>query len=273
MKSENMKLNIVHLYPDLLNLYGDRGNIMCMKKRLEWRGIEAEITPVLSGEKINFKSADIILLGGGSDREQELVCKYLKEIQSDFKDYAEAGGVVLALCGGYQLLGSYYKTEDRFIEGLDILDICTEWAPKRLVGNIVLESPLFKEPIVGFENHGGRTYIGTHTPLGKVLCGFGNTDGICTDEHKKGNLYEGVIYKNIIGTYLHGPLLPKNPEVCDYLLTKALERKYGASVSFKPSSFSNRNFSNQSSLLKPLPDTLEHKANNYMSERLLDKRS
>ena len=260
MKSENMKLNIVHLYPDLLNLYGDRGNIMCMKKRLEWRGIEAEITPVLSGESVDFDSADIVLLGGGSDREQELVCKYLRKIRADFKDYAESGGTVLALCGGYQLLGSYYKTEDRFIEGLDILDICTEWAPKRLVGNIVLESPLFKEPIVGFENHGGRTYIGTHTPLGKVLCGFGNTDDR--------DSYEGVIYKNIIGTYLHGPLLPKNPEVCDYLLTKALERKYGASVSFNPSDFSNHN-----QLLKSLPDTLEHKANNYMFELLLDRHS
>lgn len=241
-----MKLTIGHLYPDLLNLYGDRGNIQCFRKRLEWRGIEAEVIPFLSGDKIDFSCLDIVLLGGGSDREQELVCGYLKDIRDDFKQYVEEGGVVLAVCGGYQLLGKYYKTQTKTIEGLAILDITTEWEPERLVKNIILDSPLFDMPVVGFENHGGRTYIGEHTPLGKVFFGYGNTG-------KSG--YEGVVYKNVIATYLHGPLLPKNPQVCDYLLERALKRKYGGDVE-----------------LAPLADELERSANSYIAERYSDKK-
>lgn len=241
-----MKLTIGHLYPDLLNLYGDRGNIQCFRKRLEWRGIEAEVIPFLSGDQIDFSKLDIVLLGGGSDREQELVCQYMKEIKADLKDYVEHDGVVLAVCGGYQLLGNYYQTEKKRIEGLEILDIYTEWEPERLIRNIVLHSPLFETPVVGFENHGGRTYIGKHTPFGKVFFGLGNTG-------KSG--YEGVVYKNVIATYLHGPLLPKNPHVCDYLLERALKRKYGKEVA-----------------LEPLPDKLEHKANGYIVDRYSDKK-
>ena len=241
-----MKLTIGHLYPDLLNLYGDRGNIQCFRKRLEWRGIEAEVIPFLSGDEIDFSRLDIVLLGGGSDREQELVCGYLKNILDDFKKYVEEGGVVLAVCGGYQLLGKYYKTRTETIEGLAILDITTEWEPERLVKNIILNSPLFDMPVVGFENHGGRTYIGDHTPLGKVFFGYGNTG-------KSG--YEGVVYKNVIATYLHGPLLPKNPQVCDYLLERALKRKYGEDVR-----------------LEPLPDELERSANSYIADRYSDKK-
>ena len=241
-----MKLTIGHLYPDLLNLYGDRGNIQCFRKRLEWRGIEAEVIPFLSGDEIDFSRLDIVLLGGGSDREQELVCGYLKNIRDDFKKYVEEGVVVLAVCGGYQLLGKYYKTRTETIEGLAILDITTEWEPERLVKNIILNSPLFDMPVVGFENHGGRTYIGDHTPLGKVFFGYGNTG-------KSG--YEGVVYKNVIATYLHGPLLPKNPQVCDYLLERALKRKYGEDVR-----------------LEPLPDELERSANSYIADRYSDKK-
>ena len=241
-----MKLTIGHLYPDLLNLYGDRGNIQCFRKRLEWRGIEAEVIPFLSGDEIDFSRLDIVLLGGGSDREQELVCGYLKNIRDDFKKYVEEGGVVLAVCGGYQLLGKYYKTRTETIEGLAILDITTEWEPERLVKNIILNSPLFDMPVVGFENHGGRTYIGDHTPFGKVFFGYGNTG-------KSG--YEGVVYKNVIATYLHGPLLPKNPQVCDYLLERALKRKYGEDVR-----------------LEPLPDELERSANSYIADRYSDKK-
>ncbi|MCC2255444.1 glutamine amidotransferase [Ruminococcus sp. CLA-AA-H200] len=240
------KLTIGHLYPDLLNLYGDRGNIQCFRKRLEWRGMEAEVIPFLSGEKIDFTKLDIVLLGGGSDREQELVCGFLKEIRDDFREYVENDGVVLAVCGGYQLLGKYYKTDKKMIEGLGILDITTEWEPERLIRNIVLQSPLFERPVVGFENHGGRTYIGDHTPFGKVFYGLGNTG-------KSG--YEGVVYKNVIATYLHGPLLPKNPHVCDHLLKRALQRKYGADVE-----------------LEPLPDELEHKANSYIVNRYSDRK-
>lgn len=242
----SMKLTIGHLYPDLLNLYGDRGNIQCFRKRLEWRGMEAEVIPFLSGDKIDFSKLDIVLLGGGSDREQELVCGYLQEIKKDFKDYVENNGVVLAVCGGFQLLGKYYKTKDKLIEGLDILDITTEWAPERLIRNIVLDSPLFDRQIVGFENHGGRTHIGSHTPFGKVFYGLGNTG-------KSG--YEGVVYKNVIATYLHGPLLPKNPHVCDYLLERALQKKYKKDIK-----------------LEVLPDELEHKANSYIADRYKDRK-
>ena len=241
-----MKLTIGHLYPDLLNLYGDRGNIQCFRKRLNWRGIEAEVIPVLSGDNIDFSKLDIVLLGGGSDREQELVCGYLKEIRKDFKEYVEDNGVVLAVCGGYQLLGKYYKTDKKMIEGLGILDITTEWEPERLIRNIILNSPLFDTPVVGFENHGGRTYIGDHTPFGKVFFGLGNTG-------KSG--YEGVVYKNVIATYLHGPLLPKNPQVCDYLLERALKRKYGEEIT-----------------LAPLSDDLEKQANRYIVDRYSDKK-
>lgn len=236
-----MKLTIGHLYPDLLNLYGDRGNICCMKKRLEWRGIEAEILPYPSGSHIDFDSLDLILLGGGSDREQALACKYLKETGQAFKDWVLTDGVLLAVCGGYQLLGNYYQTETTKIEGLGILDIYTEWSPKRLVSNIVLDSPHFHNPIVGFENHGGRTYINDYPPLGKVCLGSGNTDS---------SGYEGVLYQNIVATYLHGPLLPKNPEVCDYLLARALKRKYGGNIE-----------------LESLPDELEHMANEYIAAK------
>lgn len=236
-----MKLTIGHLYPDLLNLYGDRGNIQCFIKRLQWRGIDVDIVSCPSGSRIDFERFDIVLLGGGSDREQELVCQYLKKVRKDFKDYVEKDGVVLAVCGGYQLLGNYYKTSSKTIEGLGILDIYTEWSKKRLVQNIILKNPFFLNPIVGFENHGGRTYIGNYTPFGKVLFGLGNTG-------KSG--YEGVTHKNIIGTYLHGPLLPKNPEICDYLLQKALTRKYGGNIR-----------------LTALPDSLEHTANTYIVKR------
>lgn len=241
-----MKLTIGHLYPDLLNLYGDRGNIQCFRKRLEWRGIEAEVLPFLSGDAIDFTKLDIVLLGGGSDREQELVCGFLQNIKDDFRNYVEDGGVVLAVCGGYQLLGKYYKTDKKTIEGLGVLNITTDWEPERLIRDIVLESPLFERPVVGFENHGGRTEIGEHTPFGKVVYGFGNTG-------KSG--YEGVVYKNVIATYLHGPLLPKNPHVCDYLLERALKRKYG-----------------EETALEPLPDEMEQKANDYIVERYNDKK-
>ena len=145
------------------------------------------------------------------------------------------------MCGGYQLLGKYYKTNKKTIEGLSILDITTEWQPERLIRNIVLNSPLFEQPVVGFENHGGRTYIGDHTPFGKVFYGLGNTG-------KSG--YEGVIYKNVIATYLHGPLLPKNPALCDYILTNAIKRK-------------NPDFKG----LGGLEDTLEDMANQYIVNR------
>ena len=242
MDVKDMKITIGHLYPDLLNLYGDRGNIACLMQRCIWRGIAAETIEFNTGDVIDFSKLDIVLLGGGSDREQAIVCKNLLEIQSQFKEYVEDDGVVIAVCGGYQLLGKYYKTDDGMIEGLNLVDIYTEQEEGRLIDNIVLESPLADMPVVGFENHGGRTYINGNQPFGKVLYGSGN-DG------KSG--YEGVIYKNVIGTYLHGPLLPKNPQICDYLIQKALERKYG------------------SVQLSPLDDSQEKEANDYIYYRFV----
>ncbi len=242
MDVKDMKITIGHLYPDLLNLYGDRGNIACLMQRCIWRGIEAETIEFNTGDVIDFSKLDIVLLGGGSDREQAIVCRNLLEIQSQFKEYVEDDGVVIAVCGGYQLLGKYYKTDDGMIEGLNLVDIYTEQEEGRLIDNIVLESPLADMPVVGFENHGGRTYINGNQPFGKVLYGSGN-DG------KSG--YEGVIYKNVIGTYLHGPLLPKNPQICDYLIQKALERKYG------------------SVQLSPLDDSQEKEANDYIYYRFV----
>ena len=240
-----MKLTIGHLYPDLLNLYGDRGNIQCLMKRCLWRGIEAETIAFELDDKIDFSNLDIVLLGGGSDREQMLVCEKLKEIQKDFKEYVEQDGVVIAICGGYQLLGNYYKTEEWIIEGLSLVDMYTEQGENRLIDNIVLQSELFDMPIVGFENHGGRTFIGENKPLGKVLYGSGN-DG------KSG--YEGVVYKNVIGTYLHGPLLPKNPQLADELILRALKKKYGENIT-----------------LSALDDSQEKAANDYIFNRFVKK--
>ena len=182
------------------------------------RGIEAETIAFELGDKIDFSRLDIVLLGGGSDREQAIVCQNLLKIQKQFQEYVEDNGVVIAVCGGYQLLGRYYKTDDGMIEGLNLVDIYTEQEEGRLIDNIVLQSELADMPVVGFENHGGRTFIEDYQPLGKVLSGHGNND------KDKG---EGIVYKNVIGTYLHGPLLPKNPHLCDYLLQTALNRRFG----------------------------------------------
>ena len=221
-----MKIKILHLYPDLLNLYGDRGNIECMRCRLMWRGIDAEvITHTCDDGALDISDVDIVFLGGGSDREQKIVCTRLQKMRKEFRDYVEDGGVVLAVCGGYQLLGHYYDTPDGRMEGLSLLDLYTEHSAPRLISNVVLRNESLPDElpyeIVGFENHGGRTYIGNHTPLGKIVYGHGNNGK---------DACEGVLYKNVIGTYLHGPLLPKNPHVCDLLIRRALTRKYGDAV-------------------------------------------
>lgn len=241
-----MKIKIMHLFPDLLNLYGDKGNIECMRKRLIWRGIDCEVVPFTTeDEGFDLSDIDIVFLGGGSDREQKIVCHSLLEHKSELKEFVEDGGSLVAVCGGYQLLGKYYKLEDEMIDGLDILDIYTEQGKGRLISNIVLEADFLSKPITGFENHGGRTYINGHKPLGKVLFGNGNSDGAGV---------EGVVYKNVVATYLHGPLFPKNPELCDYVLTNALKRKY---ADFEK--------------LTPLNDELENQANDYIVNRFKNK--
>lgn len=236
-----MKITIGHLYPDLLNLYGDRGNIQSLKMRCQWRGIEAEVKAFQMTDKIDLSDLDIVLLGGGSDREQKLVSEALQACKAELKAYVEDNGVLLALCGGYELLGQYCDNSRERLLGLELVEMHTEYDAQRLISNVVLENPLFEEKIVGFENHAGRVIAGNNQAFGKVLVGHGN-DG------KSG--MEGVMVKNIIGTNLHGPLLPKNPQVCDYILKKALERKYGEAE------------------LRPLDDIQELTANRYMVERL-----
>ena len=238
-----MKITIGHLYPDLLNLYGDRGNIQCLMKRCLWRGIEAETIAYELDDRIDFSKLDIVLLGGGSDREQMLVCEKLKEIQKDFKAYVEDNGVVIAICGGYQLLGNYYKTDQGMIEGLKLVDMSTEQGKGRLIGNIVMQSDLFDMPIVGFENHGGRTTIGNNRSLGKVLSGYGN-DGQSGEE--------GVVYKKCDRYVSSRTASSQEPAACRSSDQRALEKKYGKKIE-----------------LEKLDDSEEQEANSYIFHRFV----
>lgn len=237
-----MEINIGHLYPDMLNLYSDGGNICALERRLKLRGIDAHIKNYKIDDEIDFENLDIVLLGGGSDREQNIVAKKMYEFKNDVKSYVENDGVLLALCSGYELLGNYIKINDEKINGIGILDIHTEYDKNRLIGNIILESKTLGTTIVGFENHAGRIYAGNYTPLGVVKCGYGNNE-----IDKK----EGVIYKNVVASYVHGPLLPKNPVLTDYILKNAITKKYGDVK------------------LPPLDDTLETNAHNYILNRFL----
>lgn len=226
------ELNICHLYPDLLNLYGDRGNIIALKKRCEWRGIIANIHNVSLNEKFDAEQYDIVFLGGGQDYEQEIIQNdVIVQKGNEIKNAIENETVFLCICGGYQLLGKYYKTwEGKEIEFLDALDLWTIGGKKRMIGNIVYECDFLKSiefdgQVVGFENHSGRTYLGEGvTPLGRVVKGYGNNG-----EDK----FEGAIYKNVICSYSHGSLLPKNPVLADHLVSLALKQKYKDFVSLQ----------------------------------------
>lgn len=212
------EINILHLFSDLLNLYGDKGNILSLVKRLEWRGISANVITVCDrSAEIDFKNADIVFLGGGPDKEQDVVCEILKSQKEELSAYVENGGVLLACCGGYEILGKSYYSASVKKDGVGILDIYTEPCESRLISNVILQSDLFEQKITGFENHSGRMKIGDCAPLGRVILGNGN-DG------ESG--FEGAMYKNVIATYLHGPLLIKNPMLCDYILNAALKKKY-----------------------------------------------
>ena len=211
-------LRIVHLYPDALNLYGDGGNIASLAKRCAWRGIPARVDQVLMGAELDLSDADIVLLGGGADRDQLAVCHELQRQREKLDAYVSDGGVLLAICGGYQLLGHSYMMGAEKVEGLHILDLETVAGSTRLIGNVAIESEVCATPIVGFENHAGRTILGAgEKPLGRALvAGTGNNgeDG-----------GEGVLHDGVVGTYLHGPILPKNPGVTDWLISRALERR------------------------------------------------
>lgn len=244
-------LTIGWLYPELMNIYGDRGNIITLVKRCEWRGIKVEVKELNVGFDLKELSVcNLLLMGGAQDRQQTIVNEDLKKKKTVLSKAIEDGVPGLYVCGGFQFLGNYYKEADgTMIDGLEIFDLHTENPGEtvpRLIGNIAIKTYnlglITHNPvIVGFENHGGRTYLGQKIePFGKVLKGFGN--------NKDGT--EGAIYKNSFGTYMHGPILPKNPHFADYLLRLALERKY------------------PNIELKDLDDTLEWQAHAYIEKKL-----
>lgn len=226
-----MKLIIGHLYANLMNIYGDTGNIIALKKRAEWRGIEIKVVNISINSELHPKGGgtkvDLYFFGGGQDQQQELVAKDLKisgkgEI---IKADVERGVPLLSVCGGYQLLGEYYKPhKGPKLTGVELFPAFTAASHDRMIGNIIIQS-MFGN-LVGFENHSGKTYLKkVAIPLGIVVKGFGNNGQDKT---------EGCIYKNAIGCYMHGSLLPKNPKLADWLLKKALEVKYGREIELEP---------------------------------------
>ena len=213
------KLRVCALYPDLMNIYADRGNLLLLERRCQWRGIGFELLPSSLGDALDAEAADLYYIGGGQDRDQKLCALDLAEVKRDaLHQVAERGAVILAVCGGYQLLGQSYQLADEKLPGAGLVDLETirEDGP-RLIGNAAIEvelRPGDPRVLAGFENHGGRTYLGSCArPLGRVLKGYGNNgkDGL-----------EGVRDGNVIGTYLHGPLLPKNVWFADWLIESAL---------------------------------------------------
>jgi Predicted glutamine amidotransferase len=213
-----MELKIAHLYPDVLNLYGDGGNIRCLMQRLKWRGIEAEVTKMPIGSKKSLAGFDLVFIGGGQDFEQEVLLEDLhRGRDKELIAAAEDGMTILAICGGYQMLGSYYETWDGVrCDFINAIDYYTVGAKNRMIGNFAFEClpESGGSTVVGFENHSGKTFLGSGVhPLGKIIVGGGNNgeDG-----------GEGVRYHNVFGTYSHGPILPKNPALCDFILQTAL---------------------------------------------------
>jgi lipid II isoglutaminyl synthase (glutamine-hydrolysing) len=270
-------IRLGHLYPDQLNMYGDRGNIITLRRRCEWRGIALHVTPLDCGEPLDPAAFDLLFIGGGQDKEQSEVARDLRKVKGAALHSAVADGMpLLAVCGGYQLLAHGYRpAEGPELPGAGIFDAMTIHFGKRVarcIGNIALDiaSPvvgassgrsaagessassagehldLGVRTLVGFENHGGRTYLGPDVrPLGRVLAGHGNNseDG-----------FEGAVYRHAFGTYLHGSLLPKNPHFADHLLRLALERRYGTEEAAR--------------LVTLLDDTEEWRAHNAMLARL-----
>lgn len=211
-------ITILHLYSNDMNIYGDMGNILCLKKRLEWYGFEAKVMNYNQGDEFPT-GVDIIVGGGGQDSGQDKIKKDLIKIGPHLKKLAEDNVPMLMICGLYQLFGKFFKTANgNIIQGIDLLDIETYGKSERLIGNIITNSQEFGD-IFGYENHSGQTFLGkSMMTLGRVRLGAGNNT---TD------ISEGARYKNVIGTYLHGSLLPKNPAIADFLIEKAVIRKYG----------------------------------------------
>ncbi len=233
------ELKLLYLYPDMLELYGDYGNIQILKYRMEKRGINLKLDKYSIGDpKPDFSSYDIVFAGGGADNEQSILSEDLIKYKENIKKAVDEGVFFLLICGAYQLFGKYYKgVEGNIIPGLEIFDYYTEAIEdrkKRCIGNIVIEAKVGEKEtkVIGFENHGGQTFD-IKTPLGKVLYGNGN---------KFEDKEEGFFINNVIATYLHGPLLSKNPDITDYIISYCLERKY-----------------NEKAILEKLDDTLEEK--------------
>lgn len=245
-----MELNIIKMYPYILNIYGDMGNIQILKKRCEWRGIDVNIHNLEKGKPLDIaiEDADIIVMGGASDRAQTILSDDLLNQRDSLYSYIENNGVLLAICGSYQMFGDKYIDLDKEnIPCLEIFDMESVSTKDRLIGNIVLENNLGLNPktLVGFENHGGHTYH-EYENLGTVKYGSGNNGE---------DLKEGLIYKNFIGTYLHGPLLPKNPHLADNLILNALKRKHDVDS------------------LSQLDDSAELEAHNAVVNKLLNNES
>ena len=240
-----MELKICNLYPDIMNLYGDRGNIICMQKRLKWRGIDVSAEGLTLGSSGPLSGYDLIFIGGGQETPQRLLLEELRKGRAaELKAAAEDGIAVLAICAGFQMLGNYYEDSNGSkVEYAGVLDMYTRAGEERITGNYSFKctDEAGGSTAVGFENHSGRTYLGSSlSPLGKIIKGFGNN----------GDGSEGVHYKNVFGTYSYGPVLPKNPELCDFILLSALERKYGRAE------------------LAPLDDSAELLAHDEMLSRL-----
>jgi len=230
MNAGEMEVRLLALYPEQMNIYADRGNIVFLQRRSEWRGIRFRYTAAGPGDRFEPAEHDLIYIGGGQDRDQVLVAEDMVRSKGDaIASAVDDGAALLAVCGGYQLLGHRYQLGKQSIPGLGIADLETVRAPgPRLIGNVSIEVDLGegRKVLAGFENHGGRTHLGPSAePLGRVLHGHGNND-------RDG--LEGVKRLNLIGTYLHGPLLPKNAWLADRLIALAIERRTGSLPELEP---------------------------------------
>ena len=241
-----MKVVIGHLYPDYLNIYADRGNIAVFERRAAWRGIELEVEEIGPEDEVRAGAHDLLYIGGGQDREQALIAPDLATKGESVKAAVEAGAALLAVCGGYQLLGHFYRDRSGAeLPGVGLFPLHTVAGERRMIGDVLLEcelEPGVRRTLAGFENHAGRTYLDDGAePLGRVVAGFGN-DG------ESG--FEGCRVGKALGTYLHGPLLPRNPWLADWLLAQALAHRQG-----------------EAPALEELPDELEAEAHAVSSGR------
>jgi CobQ-like glutamine amidotransferase family enzyme len=223
-------LRLAHLYPDLMSVYGDRGNVLTLVRRAQWRGIDVEVRELSLGDSLDPETVDLIFFGGGQDREQAVVSQdFLEQKGPAVVEAVEHGAALLSVCGGYQLLGRSYTTVDgQELPGAGLFDVRSVPGPRRHIGNVLVESFLIGErrTLVGFENHSGRTYLGPAvSPLGRTVVGAGNNGEDGT---------EGAVYRGAIGCYLHGSLLPKNAWLADRLLGWALRHRTGREADLTP---------------------------------------